>query len=30
MLRIGICDDTATAREKLRTLCLKHCRLEEP
>ena len=24
MLRIGICDDTATARENLRLLCLKH------
>ena len=30
MLRIGICDDTATARENLRLLCLKHFRLEEP
>ena len=30
MLRIGICDDTATARESLRLLCLKHFRLEEP
>ena len=30
MLRIGICDDTAAARENLRLLCLKHFRLEEP
>ncbi len=30
MLRIGICDDTAGARDSLRLLCLKHFRLEEP
>lgn len=30
MLRIGICDDTAGARDSLRLLCLKHFRVEEP
>ena len=30
MLRIGICDDTAAARESLRLLCQKHFRVEEP
>lgn len=30
MLRIGICDDTAGARDSLRLLCQKYFRLEEP